>query len=128
VVAVVAPLRHRGDGTHELTLELRPAQLGTIRAEVTLDQGTVHLSLHADDDSTTRLLRQSVPELRLALEEVGLAAGRFGVGSGDAQGRAPRHPGPGRPDDAPSTGAATGPAAATGLLRPSAAGAVDLLL
>jgi flagellar hook-length control protein FliK len=129
VVSVVEPLRQRGEGHHELTLDLRPADLGPIRVEVSIEQGTVHLSLHADQPSTGALLHQAMPELRAALEEAGLVAGRLGVGSGDREGGRP--PAQFRPTEADEPKAVRTPAAAVAAIRPSvapAAGALDVLL
>jgi flagellar hook-length control protein FliK len=129
VVSVVEPLRHRGDGHHELTLDLRPAELGAIRVEVSIDQGTVHLSLHADEASTGTLLHQAMPELRAALEEAGLVAGRLGVGPGDREGGRP--PAQSRPTEGDEPTAGRPKAAAAATIRPPvapAAGALDLLL
>ena len=43
IVSVVVPLHGRGDGRHEVTLELRPDDLGAIRVEVSVEHQTVHL-------------------------------------------------------------------------------------
>ena len=129
VVSVVEPLHHRGDGHHELTLDLRPAELGPIRVEVSIDQGTVHLSLHADEASPGTLLHQAMPELRAALEEAGLVTGRLGVGPGDREGGRPPAQSLPTEGDEPTAGRPNGAAAAA--IRPPAApaaGALDLLL
>jgi flagellar hook-length control protein FliK len=129
VVSVVEPLRQRGDGHHELTLDLHPAELGAIRVEVSIDRGTVHLSLHAEQASTGTLLHEAMPELRAALEEAGLVPGRLGVGSGDREGGRP--PAPFRPAEGNEPRAGRPQAAAVAAIRPptaSAAGALDLLL
>jgi hypothetical protein len=85
-------LHGRGDGRHEVTLELRPDDLGTIRVEVSVEHQTVHLTLHAVEPATGRLLSAALPELRSALADAGLTAGHVGVGpggGGDAGGRRP---------------------------------------
>src|SRR5207302_196394 len=46
IVSAVVPLHGRGDGRHEVTLELRPDDLGAIRVEVSVEHQTVHLTLH----------------------------------------------------------------------------------
>jgi flagellar hook-length control protein FliK len=127
VVSVVEPLRHRGDGHHELTLDLRPPELGPIRVEVTIEGGTVHLSLHAGDAATGDLLHQAMPDLRAALAEAGLVAGHLGVGSGeqDAGHRArPAAPEPGERRSPRARPVETLPAPA----RAASSGAIDLLL
>jgi flagellar hook-length control protein FliK len=92
VVKAVAPLRKLADGTHNVVLELHPAELGTVRVELSLDRGMVHLGLHADVEGTGHLLRAALPELRHQLGAAGLTAGRVAV---DADQSAPRQP---RPD------------------------------
>jgi hypothetical protein len=81
IVSAVVPLHGRGDGRHEVTLELRPEHLGAIRVEVSVEAQTVHLTLHAADPATGRLLSAALPELRAALVEAGLTAGHIGVGA-----------------------------------------------
>jgi flagellar hook-length control protein FliK len=80
IVSAVVPLHGRGDGRHEVTLELRPDDLGIIRVEVTVEQQTVHLTLHAAEPATGRLLSAALHELRTALTDAGLTAGQLGVG------------------------------------------------
>jgi flagellar hook-length control protein FliK len=79
-VSAVVPLHGRGDGRHEVTLELRPDDLGTIRVEVSVEHQTVHLTLHAADPATSRLLSAGLADLRSALADAGLTAGQVGVG------------------------------------------------
>jgi flagellar hook-length control protein FliK len=92
VVSVVAPLLSRGDGRHEVTLELRPEELGAIRVEVSVEHGTVYLTLHAAGRATAALLAGALPGLRSALTEAGLTVGHLGVGSGGGGGDGDRRP------------------------------------
>lgn len=91
VVRAVAPLRKLPDGTHHVTLELRPADLGVVRVELSLDHGMIHLGLQADTEGTSQLLRAALPELRAQLDTAGLLAGRLAVDDGqfgrDTQGQ-----------------------------------------
>ena len=130
IVSAVVPLHGRGDGRHEVTLELRPDDLGTIRVEVSVDHQTVHLTLHAAEPATGRLLSAGLADLRSALADAGLQAGHVAVspdgGSGTnrrarPQAEAePRLPGQATPVSAiPAT---------TPIVRPVAAGRLDLLL
>jgi hypothetical protein len=126
IVSAVVPLHGRGDGRHEVTLELRPDDLGTIRVEVVVEQQTVHLTLHAAEPATARLLSAALAELRTALADAGLRAGDLAVGpdGGSTAGRRSR-PGPPPTEkarDEPVTPARVRP------VRPSAAGRLDLLL
>ena len=76
----IGTLRHHDDGTHELAIDLEPADLGRIRLSVTLEGGVVHVQIGAEAGSTHDLLRRALPELRAALDEAGLATGQLDVG------------------------------------------------
>jgi len=142
IVSVVVPLHGRGGGRHDVTLELRPAELGTIRVEMSVEHQTVHLTLHAADPATGKLLAAALPDLRSALADAGLTAGHLGVGgqgegAGQRRGAAPGDAddggaGPGRAPrrSAGRTGPVDGPAGPDSprRLRPAAAGRLDLFL
>jgi len=78
IVRVVAPLRGR-DGTHQISLELRPGDLGSIVADIRIDRGTVHLALTSQHDRTAELIQGRIHSLRSALAEAGLAVGTVEV-------------------------------------------------
>jgi flagellar hook-length control protein FliK len=82
VVRAVAPLRRLADGTHNVVLELHPAELGAVRVELSLDRGVVHLGLRAEVEGTSQLLRDALPELRSQLDAAGLTSGRVSVDGG----------------------------------------------
>ena len=126
IVSAVVPLHGRGDGRHEVTLELRPDDLGIIRVEVSVEQQTVHLTLHAAEPATGRLLTTALAELRTALTDAGLRTGHLAVSpdGGSATGRRSR-PEPPAADKARSD--STAPERPR-TIRPSAAGRLDLLL
>jgi flagellar hook-length control protein FliK len=84
VVKAVAPLRRLADGTHNIVLELHPAELGAVRVELSLDRGIIHLGLRADTEGTGQLLRAALPELRSQLDAAGLTSGRVSVDNGHA--------------------------------------------
>ncbi|HYH49193.1 MAG TPA: flagellar hook-length control protein FliK [Acidimicrobiia bacterium] len=135
IVSAVVPLHGRGDGRHEVTLELRPDHLGTIRVEVTVEHQTVHLALHAVEPETNRLLAAALPELRTALADAGLTAGHLGVGP-DGGGNAGqwRNPsGTGDTDGAAASGGRQGAPTSeepepARPVHPAAAGRLDLFL
>lgn len=79
LVDAVAPLRHRGDGNYDLTLELHPGELGTVRVRAVLENGTIQLHLQADSPATRDLLQGSLAGLRNALDDVGLNSGQLSV-------------------------------------------------
>ncbi|MDQ1565382.1 MAG: hypothetical protein QOF96_262, partial [Actinomycetota bacterium] len=128
-VSAVVPLHGRGDGRHEVTLELRPDDLGAIRVEVSVEHQTVHLTLHAADPATGRLLSAALPDLRSALADAGLTAGHVGVGTGGdgGTGAGAHRPsgGPTRPGRSDASRPDTEPVRT---IRPAAAGRLDLFL
>jgi flagellar hook-length control protein FliK len=129
LVAHVSPLAGAAEGTHELTLELRPAELGAVRLEVTLDDGVLSVRVHADDPASRRLLAQSLGDLRHALADAGISAGSLDVGDphagAEARGRDGDRSSPGRGGDRPPA-ADDAPRPARG--RASSTSAVDVLL
>jgi len=134
IVSAVVPLHGRGDGRHEVTLELRPDDLGIIRVEVSVEHQTVHLTLHAAEPATSRLLSAALPDLRAALADAGLTAGQVGVeidGGGSAGQR--RHSADSgdrdlrRPRTGRHTPATTEPEPVL-RFRPAASGRLDLFL
>ncbi|MEW6476507.1 MAG: flagellar hook-length control protein FliK [Actinomycetota bacterium] len=135
IVSAVVPLHGRGDGRHEVTLELRPHHLGSIRVEVSVEHQTVHLILHAAEPATSRLLSAALPELRAALADAGLTAGHVGVGLDGGGGARHRRQTDDRDRDlhrpAAAAGAGGGAAHEPGSVRtprPAAAGRLDLFL
>jgi hypothetical protein len=129
IVSAVVPLHGRGDGRHEVTLELRPDDLGTIRVELSVERQTVHLTLHAVEPATGRLLSAALPELRSALADAGLTAGHVGVGpggGGGADGRRPSAP-VRRPDRTQLAGQAERNSPVP-TVRPAGPGRLDLFL
>jgi flagellar hook-length control protein FliK len=134
IVSAVVPLHGRGDGRHEVTLELRPDDLGAIRVEVSVEHQTVHLTLHAADPATGRLLSAALPDLRSALADAGLTAGHVGVGpggdGGTGVGARSSHGDslPGRRAVPGGTDGARRDTEPVRTLRPAAAGRLDLFL
>jgi flagellar hook-length control protein FliK len=126
IVSAVVPLHGRGDGRHEVTLELRPEDLGTIRVEVSVERQTVHLTILAAEPATGRLLSAALAELRTALADAGLRVGHLAVSpdGGSATGRRSR-PEPPRAERARND--STTPERVR-TVRPKAAGRLDLLL
>lgn len=92
VVAVLAPLRSGADGTHQLTIVLRPDGLGTVQATVTVSGDVVDVHLATDSALAHQALSQSMGDLRDQLQQGG---GRATVSlqtsaDGQAGGRQPR--------------------------------------
>jgi flagellar hook-length control protein FliK len=134
IVSAVVPLHGRGDGRHEVTLELRPDDLGTIRVEVSVEHQTVHLTLHAAEPSTGHLLAAVLPELRSALADAGLQAGHLAVNADGGAGTGRRHASPEPGETAERRPGRSGTAGGNDStdtvrpVRPATAGRLDLFL
>lgn len=62
-----------------LTINLDPAALGKIRVELSLHEGQVALSLHADKAQAVQALNAQMPQLRDTLEADGVRLAHLGV-------------------------------------------------
>jgi hypothetical protein len=71
-----AVLRQQGGS---LTLRMEPASLGALKIRMDLDAGRVEATLEATSDRARRLLDDSLPALRSALEAHGLSVERLDV-------------------------------------------------
>lgn len=80
LVAVLAPLRARSDGTTKLSLSLRPEELGRVNVDLRIERGTVHVTLRAEQPTTVELLRDTIDDLRGQLHDRGISTGEFSVG------------------------------------------------
>lgn len=72
----VARLISRGDGTHRMSMQLHPAELGEVRVTVTVQNGMVDVSLaagHAAQDA----LRDGAAQLRAMLSSSGHTLGQL---------------------------------------------------
>jgi flagellar hook-length control protein FliK len=79
VAQQVAVLRGGPDGTHTMTLVLRPETLGPVEVQVTLSQGTVELQLRGAHEHGRAALLDALPDLRRDLEGAGLSVSRADV-------------------------------------------------
>jgi flagellar hook-length control protein FliK len=79
LVQPVAVLRGGPDGTHTLTVVLRPETLGPVQVQVTLDKGVVDLTLRGAHQHGREALLQALPDLRRDLEAAGLSCSRLDV-------------------------------------------------
>jgi flagellar hook-length control protein FliK len=105
LVEHVTALATGPDGTHELTIELAPADLGRVQLEVRLGDGVLDVRVHADDPGTRRLLAGSLGDLRSALSEAGIAAGHLDVGDPRRDERSGTRRDPAMPTDDSTTDA-----------------------
>ncbi|RBY86068.1 flagellar hook-length control protein FliK [Blastococcus sp. TF02A-26] len=79
VAPVVAQLASGADGTHTMTLVLRPETLGTVEVRVTVSQGTVDLTLRHASEAGRAALLDALPDLRRDLESSGLNCSKLDV-------------------------------------------------
>jgi len=77
--AVFAVHRRGVDGTHRLTVEISPEELGPVRLTVAMRAGEVHVLLAGSSEVSREALRAALPELRKLLDAAGLATGTFDV-------------------------------------------------
>ncbi|GAA0609568.1 hypothetical protein GCM10009547_09580 [Sporichthya brevicatena] len=96
LAAPITAVHQRGaEGTHVLSVDITPEELGPVRVELELRDGTVELRLAGQSEAARDALRAALPDLRRALEAAGIGTGSFSLG-GD--GGAPQ-PGPGNPQN-----------------------------
>jgi len=117
----VAVLGRGPDGTSSVTVVLHPDSLGPVQVEVTVNRGTIDLTMRGAHEQGRAALMQALPDLRRDLESAGLTCSRLDVDrdtggswsaqhqagqqpSPDGRGRQPARPEPrayawGRPDD-----------------------------
>ena len=81
LVEVIGPLRQAPDGTHRVSVQLRPDELGEVLVDVRVRGNEVSLSIRADLAGTADLLRDAVGELRAELEAAGFRSGDVDVSS-----------------------------------------------
>lgn len=79
-----------------MTLDLHPADLGRVRLEIRVEGALVHVAMSAERQTTSDLLRQTMPEFRRSLGAAGLTPGNIALGADASSGRdssnGPRNP------------------------------------
>jgi flagellar hook-length control protein FliK len=88
MVEVLRPIKQFSDGTHRLSIQLRPEDMGTINVELAVNKGTLSLHVVADTAATRDAISASLSQLRSEIEAGGVRTGSFGVGqqtAGDRQ-------------------------------------------
>jgi flagellar hook-length control protein FliK len=88
MVEVLRPIKQFADGTHRLSIQLRPEDMGTINVELAVNKGTLSLHVVADTAATRDAINASLSQLRSEIEAGGVRTGSFGVGqqtAGDRQ-------------------------------------------
>ncbi|MBK5224935.1 MAG: flagellar hook-length control protein FliK [Acidimicrobiia bacterium] len=76
---VVRPLRTAPDGTQRMSLQLRPAELGTVHLEVAVQDGRLSIRVIADNVASRDLLASALPDLRAELSSSGVDLGTLDV-------------------------------------------------
>jgi flagellar hook-length control protein FliK len=79
VARQVAVLRGGPDGAHTMTLVLTPDTLGPVEVQVTLQKGSVDLTLRGAHEHGRAALLDALPDLRRDLEAAGLSPSRLEV-------------------------------------------------
>ena len=74
VLAVLSPILSTANGTHRISLELHPAELGSIQATITVSGSQVIVELHADNAATRQAIGSALPDLRHQLGSGGQQA------------------------------------------------------
>jgi len=74
----VTSLATKGDGTHRITLTLKPEALGEVRVVMTVRDGAVHVRLAAGHEAQ-QALREGSPELTRLLAVAGASESRITV-------------------------------------------------
>jgi len=83
-----------GDRGGSVRLRLHPPELGSLRLEVAVRNGTMNARLEVETDSARTMLLDSLPALRDRLAEQDIKVGRFDVDLGDrSSGGTPQGPG-----------------------------------
>lgn len=136
VARALRPLHRTVDGSHRIALQLRPAELGTVHLEVTLDDGRLSVRALVESAATRELLAGAVPELRDELTKAGIDLDSVDLGQTTADQGNPRSDGEttsagglGTPDAPANPGAGDRSALPSDPApRPAAPGRLDLSL
>lgn len=86
VAEALRDVRRLSDGTHRLSLQLHPEDLGAVQLEIALREGRLHLRAVAQTEAGRSALQSSIPELRSELLDAGVDAGSLEVGGETADG------------------------------------------
>jgi flagellar hook-length control protein FliK len=79
VASQVVVLSQGPDGTHSVTVVLHPDSVGPVQVQVTLQQGTVDLTMRGAHEHGRAALMNALPDLRRDLEAAGLTCSNLGV-------------------------------------------------
>ena len=95
----LARLRNRGDGTHELTVSLHPAELGQVGVTATVRDGALTVTVACADHVAHDAVRAALPTLHHELQRAGFTGVDVALDHRGAQpDRRAAHPQPDLPD------------------------------
>ena len=102
VARALRPLHQMADGSHRIALQLRPAELGAVHLEVTLDDGRLSVRALVESAATREVLAAALPDLRDELTTAGIDLDSVDLGDRrtDSDGSSPGH----QPDQAGRSG------------------------
>lgn len=87
VLAVLRPTRRFTDGSHRLSIQMTPDDLGTVTIELSMHRGQLSMHMLTETQGAADALRSSLHELRADLEGSGQRTGSFEVAQQWAQHR-----------------------------------------
>jgi flagellar hook-length control protein FliK len=76
-------LRARGNGSHELTVMLHPAELGAVHVRASLHDGALSVTVACADDSARQAVTAALPDLHRALGDLGTVGLELQNSAGD---------------------------------------------
>jgi flagellar hook-length control protein FliK len=96
-----------GDRGGSVRLRLHPPELGSLRLEITVRNGTMTARLEVENTNARTMLLDNLPALRDRLAEQDIKVGRFDIDLNDQSGGSPERPGTHpQPRDNPDQGPA----------------------
>jgi flagellar hook-length control protein FliK len=80
--AALGQLKARGDGSHELTVTLHPAELGSVNVSATVRDGSLVVTVACADPSARAAVADALPSLHHELQQAGFASVDVSLGDG----------------------------------------------
>lgn len=123
LASALGTLRRHGDGSHELTVALHPAELGSVGVTATVRDGAITISVTCTQLGAHAAVDAALPSLRHELAQAGFTAVDVTVTGGDRDGKTPtpHHEQPGAtPTDRPDRADDAAPRPARRLARSTA--------
>ena len=81
----LARLRSSVDGTHQLTVQLHPAELGAVNVTAVLHNGTLNVTLAVSDPAARAAVTAALPQLQQQLSQAGYAGFDLNLGGSAGQ-------------------------------------------